>query len=76
MAGLLTVTQCARRHSVSRAAIHAAIRRGALAAQRVGHVWVVSEADCDAYQPIKDARAKGRRAMSVRWGGPHQIDDT
>src|SRR5262245_20024029 len=77
---LMTVTQCAEKHGVTRKTIHRAIERGALTAERVGHVWVMTEEACDAYRPIRDPREKGKRAMEVRWGArrrtrPHESDD-
>lgn len=68
MGKLLSVSECASRRSVSRASVHAAIKRGALAAQRVGHGWVITEEACDAYQPLADPRAKGAKGAASRWG--------
>jgi hypothetical protein len=42
MGELLSITECALHHGLTRAGIHAAIKRGALGAQRVGHMWVVT----------------------------------
>jgi excisionase family DNA binding protein len=63
----LSITECARRHGVTRKTIHRAIERGALQAERVGHVWVVQEDACVNFTPLKDPREKGRRGMAVRW---------
>ncbi len=75
MAKLLSVTECAARHGVSRATIHAAIKRGILAADRIGRMWVISEEACAAYQPERAPQARGARGAAVRWGGrPSEAD--
>lgn len=68
MARLLTVQECANFHGVTRAAIHAAIRRGALKANQEGRQWLVTEADCKAYTPLSDPRTRGGQGANVRWG--------
>lgn len=67
MPNLLSVSECARRHGVARSTIHAAIRRGALPARRVGRVWVINEEDCDAFRPLSDPHAKGQKGAAARW---------
>lgn len=70
MPKLLSITECADRHGVRRTTIHAAIQRGALPATKVGHTWVIAEADCTAYRPLRDPHEKGKRGAGVRWGAP------
>jgi excisionase family DNA binding protein len=65
---LLSVSECAARHKVARTTIHQAIRRGALAAIKVGSIYVITEQACEAYQPVREPRAKGTRGAAVRWG--------
>jgi hypothetical protein len=49
---LLTITEAAREKGCTRQAIHCAIARGCLTAQRVGHGWVIHRDDkYTAYQP-------------------------
>lgn len=62
----LSITECAARHGVTRKTIHRAIERGALAAQRVGHVWIVTEEACDAFRPVRDPHEKGRLGVEAR----------
>jgi excisionase family DNA binding protein len=69
MSRLLSVTECARHHAVTRKTVQRAIQRGALAAERVGHIWVITEEACARYQPIRDPQVKGRRGAEARWGG-------
>jgi hypothetical protein len=64
--GWVSVTQCAERHGITRAAIHAAISEGRLEATRIGHAWAIREADCSAYQPVRTGRERGRRSGEVR----------
>lgn len=63
---LLSVTECAQRHGVSRAAILAAISAGRLQALRVGTVWAIPAAEADRYQPLKDPAARGQRSGEER----------
>ena len=63
---LLSVTECAFRHGVSRAAILTAIRDGRLQAVKVGTVWVIPAEEADRYQPIKDQADRGRRSGEQR----------
>lgn len=69
MSKRLSVTECAQQHGVTRTAIHRAIKRGALPAERIGNAWAVTEEDCATYQPLRDPRQKGSRGADVRWGG-------
>jgi excisionase family DNA binding protein len=64
---LLSTTECARQHGVTRATIHAAIKRRALPALRVGRSWVITQEACAGYQPVCDPRARGAIAAAARW---------
>ena len=65
---LLTVTQCAAHHEVSRTAIHSAIREGRLAARKAGNIWLVTEADCQSYQPLRTAAERAKRNRELPKG--------
>jgi hypothetical protein len=67
MSKLLSTEECAKRHGVSRKAIHAAIVRGDLPAQRVGHAWIITEEACAGYRPLTDAHDKGKKGAAARW---------
>ena len=66
----LTIKECAERRGITRAAVHAAIKRGAIKSERKGSMHLIREADCMAYSPSgSEARAAlGRRTMEKRWG--------
>ena len=68
MGKLLSVTECAQRHGVTRRTILDAITRGALDAERVGHIWAISEEACARYVPVTNPHEKGVRGARVRWG--------
>jgi hypothetical protein len=61
MDGLITVSDCAVRKSVSVQAVNDAIKRGAIAAQKVGPLWLMTEEACEAYQPAKTPSERGAR---------------
>jgi hypothetical protein len=48
---LLSVTQCAAHHGLTRSVVLLAIARNDLPARKVGKVWVIQHADCEAYTP-------------------------
>jgi hypothetical protein len=64
--GFVGVTELARRHGVTRAAIHAAIQRGALPAVKIGNSFGIPEEAAADYEPAVDAAAKGKRSGEVR----------
>jgi excisionase family DNA binding protein len=54
--GWLTVSEAATRKGLDPQQIRDAIRRGNLAAERSGSIWLIREKDIDAFEP----RGKGR----------------
>lgn len=59
-----TVPEVAERVGVSRVAVLMAVKEGRIPATRVGRMWLISEADADAYQPrayVRKAPAPGSR---------------
>lgn len=74
MPDLLTVTEAAARKGVARTTIARAIAEGRLPATphtRPGSIqatWRIAPADLDAWTPITDPAAKGRRSGEARRG--------
>jgi predicted DNA-binding transcriptional regulator AlpA len=64
---LISITECAERRGITRAAVHAAIKRGDLHAQKIGNTFAVKEADCDSYMPTPP-KERGAKGAAKRWG--------
>jgi excisionase family DNA binding protein len=60
---LLSTADCAQRKGVTEQAIRAAIQRGALPATKIGRTFIITEADCDAYQPVMDIRDRAKKKV-------------
>ena len=66
---LLSTGECAALLGLSRQAVTNAVRRGEIKAVRTGRTYVVTQAACEAYRPMKDLSEQGRYAVSARWAG-------
>lgn len=58
MSKLLSTGEVATLKGVTRQAVHLAIRDGRLKAQQAGRYWVVTEKDCEEWEP-NPARSEG-----------------
>ena len=65
---LITTGECALRRGVSRQAVAAAIKRGALPARKIGRDYLIRVEDCEAYRPAMTPADKGRRNAKPKRG--------
>jgi hypothetical protein len=65
MDGLITVADCAARKGVSVQAVNSAIKRGAIPAQKVGPLWLMTERACNDYSPAKSYSERGKKGAGI-----------